>query len=213
MLGNQDPSTSSLQSDLEFDEKDGAVLTAKNGTKWKKVQVDEQSTGRLASHNILKNCPGPSSYARRIIQTASPASAWLLFIDKFILEHIRKCTITEAYRQTENEEFCLTNNELLAFIAVMYARGVTGSNDMPYHTLWTENWGVPLCKKTISRNSFSEILRFLRFDTKSDRSQRLKTDRFALFLVVWNRFIENCISCYTPEAFITVDEQLFPHKM
>ena len=144
VLGNQDPSTSSLQSDLESDEEDGAVLTAKNGTKWKKVQVDEQSTGRLASHNTLKECPGSFSYAHRNIQAASSASAWLLFIDKFILEHIRKCTITEAHRQTENEEFCLTNKELLAFIAVMYARGVTGLNDMPYHALWIENWGVPL---------------------------------------------------------------------
>ena len=82
---------------------------------------------------------------------------------------------------------------------------------MPYYTLWTENWGVPLCKTTILRNRFSEMLRFLRFDTKSYRSQRLKTDRFALFLVVWNRFIDNCISCFTRGAFITVDKQLFPN--
>ena len=81
VLGNQDPSTSSVQSDLEFDEEDGAVLTAKDGTKWKKVQGREQSTGKLASHNILKECPGPSSYVRRNIQGASPASAFLLFID------------------------------------------------------------------------------------------------------------------------------------
>ena len=66
----------------------------------------------------------------------------------------------------------------------MHARGITGSNDMPYHTLWTENWGMPLCKKTISMSHFGKILRFLHFDTKSDRSQRLKTDRFALFSVV-----------------------------
>ena len=109
MLGSQDPSTSSLQTDLESDEEDSAMLTAKDDTKWKKEQVGEQSTGRLASHNILKECPGPSSYARRNTQAASPASALLLFIDKFILEHIRKCTITKAHRQTENEEFCLTN--------------------------------------------------------------------------------------------------------
>ena len=32
-LGNQDPSTSSLQSDLESDEENGATLTAKDGTK------------------------------------------------------------------------------------------------------------------------------------------------------------------------------------
>ena len=111
MLGSQDPSTSSLQSDLGSDEEDSAMLTAKNGTKWKKVQVGEQSTGRLASHNILKECPGPSSYACRNIQFASSASAWLLFIAKFILEHIRKCTITKAHGQTENEEFCLTNKD------------------------------------------------------------------------------------------------------
>ena len=64
----------------------------------------------------------------------------------------------------------------------------------------------PCVKKTISRNRFSKVLRFLRFDTKSDRSQRLKTDRFA------NRFIDNCISCYTLGTVVTVDEQLFPGK-
>ena len=86
VLGNQDSSISSLQSDLESDE-DGTVLIAKNGTKWKKLQVGEQSTGRLASHSIPKECLGPSSYVHRNIQAGSPASAWLLFIDKFILEH------------------------------------------------------------------------------------------------------------------------------
>ena len=78
MLGNQDLSTISLQSDLESDEENGTVLTAKDQTKWKKVQVGEQSTGMLASHNILKECPGPSNYARRNIQAGSPASALLL---------------------------------------------------------------------------------------------------------------------------------------
>jgi len=154
------------------------VLTVKDGTKWK---VQSDSTGKLASHNIVRECPGPTCYTHRNIQAGSPASAWHLIIDKFILEHILKCTIIKAHRQTGNEEFCHTNDELLVFIAVMYARGVAGSNDMPYHTLWTENWGVPLCKQAISRNRFTEILRFLRFDEKSERSQRLKPDKFALF--------------------------------
>ena len=65
VLGNQDTCTSSLQSALECEEEDDTLLTAKGGTKWKKVQVGEQSTGRLASHNILKECPGPSSYAHK----------------------------------------------------------------------------------------------------------------------------------------------------
>ena len=52
----------------------------------------------------------------------SPASAWRLLIDDFILKHIAKCTITEAHRQLQHETFALTIEELEAFIAVMYAR-------------------------------------------------------------------------------------------
>jgi len=38
VLGNRDTSMSDLQSDLETDENDTTVLTAKDGTKWKKIQ-------------------------------------------------------------------------------------------------------------------------------------------------------------------------------
>ena len=47
---------------------------------------------------------------------------------------------------------------------------------------------------------------------KSSRSQRLQTDKFALFSEVWNHVIENFRTMYKPGAFITVDEQLFPSK-
>ena len=42
--------------------------------------------------------------------------------------------------------------------------------------------------------------------------KRLKTDKFALFSTVWNRFIENCFACYKPGPYVTIDEQLFPSK-
>jgi len=31
-----------------------------------------------------------------------------------------------------------------------------------------------------------------------------------LFSTVWDKFIENCIACYKPGPFVTIDEQLFP---
>ena len=64
----------------------------------------------------------------------------------------------------------------------------------------------------MSRNRYKELLRFIRFDIRSQRSQRLATDKFALFSTVWDRFIENCKSNYIPNSDITVDEQLFPTK-
>lgn len=54
VLGNRDRSTRCLQNDLETDEDDGKVLTAKNGTKWKQVQVRDKSTVRISGNHILR---------------------------------------------------------------------------------------------------------------------------------------------------------------
>ena len=80
--------------------------------------------------------------------SGSPASAWRLLIDDFILKHIAKCTITEAHRQLQDETFALTIEELKGFIAVMYVRGATGKSALPLHDLWTENW-VCFCAKAL----------------------------------------------------------------
>ena len=61
----------------------------------------------------------------------SPESAWRLVLDNFIVHHIRKCTVSEAHRQMQNQTFALTVEELERFIAVMYARRVT--EKVPYH--------------------------------------------------------------------------------
>ena len=141
----------------------------------------------------------------------SPASAWHL-IDNFILKHIAKCAITEAYCILQNQKFELTIKEFETFIAVMYAQGATEKSALPWYDTWTEKWGVPLCKNAISRNKFGEILQFIHFDIKSSRLQRLQTNKFALFSEIWNRFTDNCCTLYKPGAFITVDEQHFPSK-
>jgi len=60
----------------------------------------------------------------------------------------------------------------------------------------------------MSRNRFREIRRFLRFDLRSTRSVRLRTDKFALISEVWNAFISNSRACYKSGVNITVDEQL-----
>ena len=53
---------------------------------------------------------------------------------------------------------------------------------------------------------------FLLFDLRSTRSTRLQTDKFGLFSDIWNKFVDNSISCYKPEENITIDEQLFSTK-
>ena len=188
------------------------LLVARDGTKWTPVVAGTNSRGRRSQQNILREFSEATSYARRNVKTNSPASAWRLLIDKFILEHIQSCTVTEAHRETGSDGFTVTIEELEAFISIMYIRGVMGKNDMPLSELWNKKWGVAFCKQVMSRDRFKEILRFLRFDKKSTRSQRPQTDKFALFSTVLNQFIENSVACYKPGGFLTVDEQLFQVK-
>lgn len=55
-------------------------------------------------------------------------------------------------------------------------------------------------------------MRFIRFDNRNQRSQRLQNDKFALISEVWYKFIENSQNCYKPGAYLSIDEQLFPTK-
>ncbi|XP_073528957.1 uncharacterized protein [Phyllobates terribilis] len=187
------------------------ILVSADGIQWKPVEIGEHLPGRRDSQNILREAPGPTGYARRNIIIDNPLSAWRLFFDSYILTHIKNCTLAEACRNN-NLQFTLSDEELDAFIAIFYARGISGTNRHSISSIWCNDWGIPFCKATMSRDRFVEIMRFLRFDEKSTRSERLQTDKFALFSTVWDRFIENCIACYKPGPYITVDEQLFPSK-
>lgn len=106
----------------------------------------------------------------------------------------------------------MTADELEAFIAIIYALGVSGCRSADLHSLWSDSSGLPFCAETMSRNRFCKIMRFLRFNEKLTRSVWLQDYKFALVSAVWNRFIENCTTCYKPGTDITIDEQLFPSK-
>ena len=84
----------------------------------------------------------------------------------------------EAYTWTHPEKHHHWN-----FIAVMYAR----SNRIRWHAIshfldW--QMGHVIVQTSDMNEQFREILRFLRFNKKSDRSLSLTTNKFALFSVV-----------------------------
>ena len=125
----------------------GSLLVTPNGTQWTRTVPGTYSRGRYSQQNILRECPEATSYARRNVEIRSLASAWRLIIDKFILEHIRSCTVTEAHLQTKCEDFTLTVGELEAIIGIIYALGEIGKSDMPLTDFWSKNWGVAFVSK------------------------------------------------------------------
>ncbi|KAJ4432924.1 hypothetical protein ANN_15181 [Periplaneta americana] len=65
-------------------------------------------------------------------------------------------------------------------------------------------------RNTINRNQFTEILRFLRFEEKATRSQRLKTDRFQLLLLYGKPSLP--IACYVTNQYMNSKPDKFGIK-
>ena len=62
------------------------------------------------------------------------------------------------------------------------------------------------------RNRFKELMRMLRFDDKSTRSERKAKDKLAAFREIWDEFLVSLRRYYIPGKNLTVDEQLMPFR-
>ncbi|CAK9809224.1 PiggyBac transposable element-derived protein 4 [Anthophora quadrimaculata] len=60
----------------------------------------------------------------------------------------------------------------------------------------------------MSRNIFTDILRYIRFDDSVTREARKTDDKLAPIRHVTDIFVENCKSCYNASDIGCVDEQL-----
>ena len=87
-----------------------------------------------------------------------------------------KCTKEEVFRVLGTKDAI----KLDAFIALLYARGVYQAKNLDVSYLWNKIWSLIFFSKTMSRNDFAEIMRFIRFNKKSERSKGLRTNKFAM---------------------------------
>ena len=87
-----------------------------------------------------------------------------------------KCTKEEVFRVLGTKDAI----KLDAFIALLYARGVYQAKNLDVSYLWNKIWRLIFFSKTMSRNDFAEIMRFIRFNKKSERSKGLRTNKFAM---------------------------------
>lgn len=70
------------------------------------------------------------------------------------------------------------------------------------------NLGIGIFSQTISINRFKYIIRFVRFNLKTKRPERLKTDKFVLSSAVWNPFIKNIPACFKSGGNLKIDEKM-----
>ena len=149
------------------------------------------TTGRLQQHNIVRIRAGPTSYFTSSIICGSPLSLFCIFFNEPTLRNILKCTISEAHRATGNNSWIVTLDELDKLIVRIVARGVIGGRTLPIKSIWDKSWGCPLFNATMPRLRFLKIIKFLRFDLKTEWRRNLEEEKFCLAYLLWNPFLKN----------------------
>uniref|UniRef100_A0A3B3DUE4 PiggyBac transposable element-derived protein domain-containing protein n=1 Tax=Oryzias melastigma TaxID=30732 RepID=A0A3B3DUE4_ORYME len=183
--------------------------TAKDGTVWVRRKIEDfNSLQPTQPTQTSLSKGGPTEIARRKVTSRLQSFLCLFTISMFMT--IRDCTEHKA-RKT-NPDWSTSVYELMAFVAVLLFRGAAGRTGAMRDS-WSKYFGIPEIMSTMSRDRYKELMRYLRFDIKDTRLERLQADKFAAISDIWGCFVQNCVQSYDPGNHITVDEQLFPTKV
>ena len=100
---------------------------------------------------------------------SSPLSFFRVLFEKAMLRNIRKCAVVETRCISDKMNLDVMLDELDKFIGLIIARGILGQRELPVESLWESAWAFPMFNNTLSGHRFEKIMRFLRFDVKSDK--------------------------------------------
>ena len=174
------------------------------GTIWNKEPPC--TTGRQGKRNILSTKPGTKRFILARVNDEKDVFQELWGHQNF--ENVMHFTLAEARREGD-EAFFLSKDEFTAFFGLYIRRGVLKGRDKPLFNFRDEEYGRLIFRKTMSKNKFQSILRYIRFDDKNSRSLRRQTDKFAAKRELWGSVMDNCQKSYFPGANVTINEQLF----
>ena len=169
--------------------------TCNEGAGWHGLPIGRHNhlAGRVRQRNVfLENCIVKPEVRHNI---HNPYDALKFFIDETMLRHISRSTIKHG--RTVDSDFDLSLSDLETFIGLQYARGVYG-NTHSVDFLWSHKFGCKIFFDNMSRNKFSPIKRFIRFNDRSVRGERILLDKFAHFRDTFDAFVENCSKSFTP---------------
>ncbi|GBP83378.1 PiggyBac transposable element-derived protein 4 [Eumeta japonica] len=99
--------------------------------------------------------------------------------------------------------------ELKAVFGLLMLAGLYRSNRQSIIDLWAnDGTGIEIFRNTMTRQRFTFLVNNLRFDDASTRTERAAIDRLTPIRDVFEVFVRNCQSAYTPFEYLTIDEEL-----
>ncbi len=179
---------------------------SKDGTIWEIEPIPQTNTDKEVNNCFdLLNIP-------ENVQVNTPMDFFKLFFTDEICDEILRCTNMEAMKFYDwNDDFKLINKqELRAFFGLLISAGHLKSCNENYRSFWHPFYGSYIFPATMGVNRFEQLLRFIRFDDKSTRSERRKTDKLCPIRNIWEQVTANFKKHYIPSQNLTIDEQLMP---
>ena len=140
-------------------------------------------------------------------QISNAYDAFHCFISLEMIKSIKDNTNRFANQQSETWRD-LSDEEITAFLGILFLSGVYRGQHQPLRELLTE--GPNEFRAAFGINRLEDIIRYLRFDDRSSRSTT--RDKFSPFRLFWDDFINNCKKMYRPGCYMCVDEQLLPFR-
>ncbi|CAK9809239.1 PiggyBac transposable element-derived protein 4 [Anthophora plagiata] len=135
-------------------------------------------------------------------------SSMLTYTNQEIINQREKCIDPEKKYMKE-----ATASEFDTFIGLLYIAGLNRSSCQCLKDLWrTDGTGVDIFRTTMSLQRFYFLQNCVRFDDKSTREERKKTDNMAHIRVLFDQFVVCCQKAYIPHEYMTIDEMLLAFR-
>jgi hypothetical protein len=188
-------------------------FVSKNGRVWSRERPNH--IGRRDASNVVTKRMGVPKH----VNVHTLMDAFQRYVTPKMVALILRETNREAKRAIAAGEISqslvrkwhdISEPELYGYFGILYLTGSLKLGFVHTNDIW--KYGPAPVKAAMSEEYFRLITKFLRFDNKDTRSVRRKNDKLAPLREIWDMFITQCRSSYTPSEEIVVDEQIVPTR-
>jgi len=179
-------------------------LVSKTETWW--TTPFANNAGRAAAHNVIRQSPGPTRFAKS--QCSEVSDTFTLFLRSSLRKTICQWTNHEGAIVYGSSWTPVGDEEFKVFLGVVVLFGVYKSNNESVAQLWSTLDGWPIFNLTMSRGRYQQIWRVLPFGNAQSRWHHRAPDKLQPIRSVWNFGTLTCVIPYICGPSITVDEQM-----
>ena len=164
------------------------------------------NAGRAAAHNVIRQSPEPTRFAKS--QSSTISDTFNLYLRSSLRKTICQWTNHEGAIVYGSSWKSVDDEEFKVFLGVVILTGVYKSNNESVAQVRSTLDGRPIFMRTTSRGRYQQILRVLRLDNAQSRRHHRSPDKLQPIREVFETWDSYFRDSYTCGPSMTVDEQL-----